>query len=136
MYYLDNLECHDMLADVTTTPRASLFSGALIKKIAKADSKTFADGSTSYGYLNVRFSSLFCLLVHVYMLVYNISNFIGAIHSFIVVFLHHSLLQVLSIPYRCMFSFVCLFILISQIHVLISCFFFLLFFLSVLFCTR
>ncbi|KAG8095327.1 hypothetical protein GUJ93_ZPchr0012g19694 [Zizania palustris] len=53
IYYLDNLECDDMIADFVSIPRARFFTSAIIEKIASADRESH-DGYLSYGKLPLR----------------------------------------------------------------------------------
>ncbi|KAG8048575.1 hypothetical protein GUJ93_ZPchr0009g737 [Zizania palustris] len=53
IYYLDNLECDDMIADFVSIPRARFFTSAIIEKIASADRESH-DGYLSYGKLLLR----------------------------------------------------------------------------------
>ncbi|KAG8084488.1 hypothetical protein GUJ93_ZPchr0010g8200 [Zizania palustris] len=53
IYYLDNLECDDMIADFVSIPRARFFTSAIIEKIASAGRESH-DGYLSYGKLPLR----------------------------------------------------------------------------------
>ncbi|KAG8076317.1 hypothetical protein GUJ93_ZPchr0006g45998 [Zizania palustris] len=53
IYYLDNLECDDKIADFVSIPRARFFTSAIIEKIASADRESH-DGYLSYGKLPLR----------------------------------------------------------------------------------
>ncbi|KAG8054991.1 hypothetical protein GUJ93_ZPchr0001g29317 [Zizania palustris] len=53
IYYLDNLECDDMIADFVSIPRARFFTSAIIEKIASADRESH-DGYLSYDKLPLR----------------------------------------------------------------------------------
>ncbi|KAG8047595.1 hypothetical protein GUJ93_ZPchr0008g12520 [Zizania palustris] len=53
IYYLDNLECDDMIADFVSIPRARFFTSVIIEKIASADRESH-DGYLSYGKLPLR----------------------------------------------------------------------------------
>ncbi|KAG8088364.1 hypothetical protein GUJ93_ZPchr0010g10449 [Zizania palustris] len=44
IYYLDNLECEDMIADFVSIPRARFFTSTIIEKIASADRDYLSDG--------------------------------------------------------------------------------------------
>ncbi|KAG8084263.1 hypothetical protein GUJ93_ZPchr0010g9735 [Zizania palustris] len=44
IYYVDNLECEDMIADLVSIPRARFFTSAIIEKIASADRDSLSDG--------------------------------------------------------------------------------------------
>lgn len=48
-----------MIADCTTTPRASLFSEATIQKIANADKKILGADRVSFGHLPVCFLCIY-----------------------------------------------------------------------------
>ncbi|KAG8052713.1 hypothetical protein GUJ93_ZPchr0001g32547 [Zizania palustris] len=50
IYYLDNLECDDMIADFVSIPRARFFTSTIIEKIASADRESH-DRYLSYGKL-------------------------------------------------------------------------------------
>ncbi|KAG8056505.1 hypothetical protein GUJ93_ZPchr0002g23085 [Zizania palustris] len=53
IYYLDNLECDDMIADFVSIPRARFFTSVIIEKIASADRESH-DGYLSYGKLPLK----------------------------------------------------------------------------------
>ncbi|KAG8094779.1 hypothetical protein GUJ93_ZPchr0012g21794 [Zizania palustris] len=51
IYYLDNLECDDMIADFVSIPRARFFTSAIIEKIASADRDYLSDGQQKREFL-------------------------------------------------------------------------------------